>query len=331
MNSKRFSLLAIGMMVSLIFMLMTSARCQRMRIPNPFSPEGRVEIKDNIRFANLWKQRSKRDVSRALVPFLRSSDPSLCERAICALGRLENPQMLSVLISVKGETRVMPELLGMSPLMSDPTRRLAIVRIRTRNLHGQARVVGLLRGVGWTLAEGQMWSKRIEAPRAYLKDSDQARVIREVVDLLYNMGKKGENIAALRRGFAFATAQNIQLDCAKLNKAQEVERILDYGMSLDVTRWDDEYLCVDHLVSLGAEAEVGLKKRLQREISSKKTYANHNPFNTMMRAAAKTNNMRFLPLLTKLAKVNPQHDTVFYADQASSMLRERTAYPRAPQ
>ena len=238
--------------------------------------------------------------------------------------------MLPILLSLKNEPRVMPEIIGTSPLMSDPIRRLAIARIRTRNLRGQARVVGLLRGVGWTLAEGQAWSKRIVAPRAYLTTSDQAIVVREVIDLLYSMGKRGENITALRRGFAFTTAQNVQLDCASLSKAQEVERILDYGLSLDVMRVDDEYVCEDHLVSLGAVAESALKKRFRREIAIKKTYKNRNPFTTMMRAAAETNDLSFVPLLARLAKANPQHSTVFYAEQASSSLREGT-YSEAPQ
>jgi hypothetical protein len=276
----------------------------------------------------LWQQRFQRDISLALLPYLHDPDVELRQRAVRAIGRLENPKLLPNLVRLQ----TAQQRNVFTSEREELTVKLSIARLQSKNATQKVKLNKLLQSAGWNLAEAHSWSKKVAVPSNYLNSSPQAAILREVVDLLYTMGKKKVNIAPLRRGFVFSKAQNVQLACASLTTRQEVARIIDYGTTMDIVRADDEYVGGDHLVSLGREANIALKAKLRAEAAVKRNRSNRNPFATLVRACGKTGDKTFIPLLTRLTRTYASDSRVrYYNDQAIERLERGDSYSFAPQ
>ena len=288
-------------------------------------------------FAALWEQRFTRDVSAELLPFLDARETELAQRAVRALGRLENPDVLPELQKRRDtqealdiQSRTNPEVRLNRYLNFD----IAIARIESHGLHGREKIEFALQKMPWhwTWKQAIYWSEKVSDPKNYLADRPEFGSVREIVDMLYTMSKSGEDIEPLRQQFTFTKAQNVQLNCAKLPVEEEVATLLDYSQSLDFIGMDDEYVCESHLLSLGEPARVALAKRLEWLAETKPEFANRYPFLCMLRAAGMSGDPKFIPILQRFSEaMRDVAHSAGDAQQAKRLLESDTGFSYAPQ
>lgn len=296
-----------------------------------------ADVEKQQKFARLWEQRFDRDVSAEILPLIDDPELDFAQRAVRALGRLENPTVLAELERRRGEQQAQIKE-GLADFSKLPKRLLqldtAIARIQSRNLHGQEKIefVTERMPLKWNWQQAIEWSRKVSNPKNYLTISPAAAQIREIVDLLYVMARNGEDIGPLRRQFTFTTAQDVQLDAASLSRAEEAEHLLDYSQTLDIVSLDDEYVCESHFLSLGDVARTALKNRLLLLLQTKPHFAHRFPLACMLRAAAMTGDMSLLPIVQGIAiELTYVPYTQNDAGNAEIKLKSKTAFPFAPQ
>jgi hypothetical protein len=187
------------------------------------------------------------------------------------------------------------------------TLRLALARIRSRNLKGQAKIDALCAGMGTTWQEVRQFSVKIYGPKSsgYELQSPQGVMVSVIVDVLYHMGKKGENIEPFEQALTLSNAQRTKLKAATVSTEEEIKLILDYVAQVKINKEEDHALAVSHLLGLGKQIETPLFERL----TYLRTHLPENQIETvhgkrigagyisLFRAARNTGNPRFVPLL----------------------------------
>ncbi len=268
--------------------------------------------KRSFAFARIWEQRYTRDISAELLPFVDDADEELSERALRALGRLEKTTVLSELEKRRKAQEAAIQA-GKTDAAQRPKRYFdfdtPIARIESRNLHGRKKIEFVLTHMegNWTWEKAVEVSHKMKEPLAYIRTPRPARVYQlrhllEVVDMLYSMSKKGENIQELRRPFLFSKPQNDQLDGAKMTPKQEAEHLLDCSLQVDRPGDDEEYVYGSHLLSLGEPARSALKKRLEQILLDKPKFTHRFPLIVMLHTAARTGDRSYLPLFDRFQK-----------------------------
>jgi uncharacterized protein YigA (DUF484 family) len=281
-------------------------------------------------FCNLWLARHQRDITAELLPFLDEPGPvTLRERAARALGRLENPVVEATLAARLQQMQQNAEAVRHKQIPVH-TLQLALGRLRSRHQRGAARVEAVARSVGLSIADLSLLSQRVNDPRArdHAAGSPGGEIIKEVVDLLYAMGKRGENIQPFAARLVLTPAQQVKLRAAMLPLDQEITVILDYGAQLSVVRGEDEELAEHHLVGLGPRATEHIIQRLRAFTSQRHQYGERG-YVTLFRAANLTGDRRAIPLLKQLEE-DPDAELRYFAQQARQALERQSSYPIFP-
>ena len=280
------------------------------------------------RFAELWVARRTREVAPQLVKMLKEEPTVELRRAlVTGLGRLEDPQAekpLQLLLKqrLKDTTSRRDQI--------EPFRiQLAIGRIRARNLKGKARLDIIARAVGKNWASLQQDAKRL---RLRLQDrlgiyeaqkSDDRFIIEEFYDVLYRMGKRGENIRGLGAyNLILWPQQKPLLSASALSDKEEsrfwIQRALPPS-SLG--------LYPSHLLDLGPQVKDELLQAMKTALATVKrdptTAKDKNivGLRSLFIAAVATGDKRFIPLLRAFDAV-PDNDVRFYASHAIQRLEE---------
>ena len=119
----------------------------------------------------LWLARHERDVTQEVIPFLQDEYGPLRNSAACLLGRLENPA-------------------AEQPLQ-ELNYRIEVARNRTRNLKGRAKVTAFANEMGLSFDQVVQLTEKLRAERLRSQGSGSKgeEIVKELVDMLYMMGK----------------------------------------------------------------------------------------------------------------------------------------------
>ncbi len=260
-------------------------------------------------FTAIWNARNTRDITDEINPFLSDPFQPLRVRAAQALGELENPKAVAplqaILDGMKAEDDGYKE--GGIPAV---TLKLALGRIASRQLKGQAKVARMVEQVGLTWSQLVSLSQTINGSKGPQEGESLGKeIIDEVVDLLYTMGKRGEKVVPIAQQLTLAPAQKVLIEASPLSVSQEAEQILNYFSGLHVIQVAD-YSLVEHLVKLGPVATSTIVARLEEMKQNPQKFkslepvpgrpgAYHQRMGTtlLFRAAIQTKDPRVIPLL----------------------------------
>lgn len=286
-------------------------------------------LKQNRRLADLWLARQQRDVTPDLLPLLKSADADIQRRVVRALGRLESPKAQKPLELLLKQGRQNQGALT-------TTLKLALGRVKGHNLKGQAKVEAVAQSVGLSYAQVARLSQKVNAPRSQAQGTKGDEIVDEFIDLLYFMGKYGQNIHLLSRKLTLNPAQRVVLKAASLSTNQEITLILDYLSTVDVEGDDDSGLADRHLLQLGASANNQLVLRLKDVKQNPDKYVQHNGYVFLFRAASKTGDARAQAALKQIesdfeqdfqkAPNSPRGWAYFFAEQSSRTMKNNLAF-----
>lgn len=263
-------------------------------------------------FDAIWQERKTRNVTLDIIPFLDDTSSSIRFRAVQALGLLENPRAIEPL-------EAQMEFGGKSsPVGSIPsiTYDLALGRIASRNFKGQDKVATLAEQVGLSWPDLVRLSQKIndDKDRYSMQNTVGEQVMEEVVDLLYTMGKRGENVGPIAQQLTLLPAQQVQIEASTLDDAKESEAILDHFMQLNVIR-GEEYRLSNHLVRLGTVATSAILARLEEMKRDPRPFQGLEPYpgypgafrshlggDIILRTASGIDDPRLMPLFQHFTK-----------------------------
>jgi hypothetical protein len=213
----------------------------------------------------LWLARHERDVTKEVIPFLQDEDGLLRNTAARLLGRLENPA-------------------GEQPLQ-ELNYRIEVARNRTRGLKGRAKVTAFANELDLSFDQVvQLTEKlRVERLKGRGNGSEGEKIVKELVDMLYVMSKRGESIEPLVQNMTLLPAQRILLQGAALPPEKEAQLIVDYLSKLDTVTTEDYELALFYLPSLGVISTDVMIRRLEQMKESPSRWGRHG-YVTLFRA-----------------------------------------------
>ena len=296
------------------------------------------------RFARLWMARRERDVAKEMLPYLKDPDEGLRTRAVRALGRLEAPlaeaPLQKMLEQVQAAARQKPPINPPHPV-PEVTLQLALGRIRSRGLKGQAKLEVVAKNVGLSYNEVLQLARKFHvkikdknaAVRQAVAASPGYEIIKEFVDVLYTMGKRGEDIQVLNtEPLAGAPVHRLLLKAATLPPEKEIEQALDYACQPGGGSYVQSYL-----VDLGPRATEMMIERLQHMLKHPELYRKGVPYGSgyvdLFRAAAQTGDPRMIPLLKQFEeqfKSSRGNYVAGYAQQARNDMESKRMFPIMP-
>ena len=311
-------------------------------------------------FDRLWAARLQRNMAADLLPFLQGPDVDLRQRAVQGLGRLESSQAEAPLSRLLQEReKLSDEQLQMlkdrqKPLkdakdgeryLSDQKRfedngkrlrqsglpplvlQLALGRIRSRDFKGQEKVGAFAKSIGLSWDEVIQLSEKVNNPRDRAgEETPGYQIMEEVVDLLYTMRKRGEDISALQRPLTLNPVQELKLQAASLPVEQEIKLILDYLAQRPAVT-SDELNLTGYLVALGVPAKEQVLQRLKDMKRQPERYlrGNHG-YSIVFDTAAEMGDRRALPLLKHFER-DTDRWVSSNAEQARQRLEGQPAVP----
>lgn len=303
------------------------------------------------RFGNLYLTRHESDVVSDLIPFLQDTDENRRDHAAQILGELENARAEAPLQAKLQGAETYNERLRKQPkkmmdeesqeeenLIAPLTLKLALGRIRSRNVKGKAKLNKVAQSVDLTYDEvvqlAQMFGAQIRSEDAPVRQaavrSSGYRILTEFIDLLHTMGRRGEDIQALgASGLAVVPGFEMRLRGATMSLEEEIEMILDHATSPGGGTFPEYYL-----LSLGPRATEMLIDRLEdiaRQPDKYKLGASQaigNGYVNLFRAAAMTGDPRVIPLLRQFQK-HPHAHVRSYAIQTLYLIEDGTLPQRS--
>ena len=312
--------MVVSVLSVVLLMGAKSAQCQ-WTVENLTRPGGTIcgfrsaDAQDEAhwrQFDALWQERKTRDVTPDIIPFLSDKYPPLRSRAVQALGQLEAPESVEPLQARKRIESYDAGASRFSPLTFD----LALGRIASRGLKGQDKVAAMMKQIGLSWPDLVQLSQKIngDTDRYRMQSAPGEKVMEEVVDLIYTMGKRGENVEAIAQQLTLLPAQQAQIKASSLDDAKESEALVDYLSNLYGARWEDIRLS-NHLVNLGDVATTSILARLQEMKQNPNQGQGLEPYpghpgafrqrmgcEMVLRAASQTNDPRMIPLFQHFAK-----------------------------
>ncbi len=210
------------------------------------------------RFARAWVTRREKSSQKELLDYLDDSDGYFREKAVRALGRLELAEAESPLRALAAKTHDIKTAEEWESIKAVPLvpLNLAIARIQSKNLNGQKKLDALAQSVGIEWKDIVRLSQRFYTPIIPGREPPRPRptkaerqLMLEVVDVLYTMKKKGEDISPWEKQLTLPPAYKVILESADLSPEKEVTFILDYFASLKVLKGDSDGL-LSHLVGV---------------------------------------------------------------------------------
>lgn len=264
-------------------------------------------------FESVWKTRKEKNVVPLLVPFLSDPFPALRVRAVRALGELENPTAQPALQALLERIEAADKNHESRPVdIPLVTLSLALGRIASRGMKGKAKISTVLKRVGLTWETFVQLSKKVNGTQRFGSiDGEPAgdEIVNTVVDLLYAMGKRGENAQALAKELTLTPSQKVIVEVAGLPEDQEIQVVLDHLVNVYVVTSDDTLLS-QHLARLGPKAVLALLQRLEDMKQNPKKYSGLEPdpsypgaflehmgYVNLFDAAVKTQDPRMIPTL----------------------------------
>ncbi len=262
------------------------------------------------RLYKLWLVHDKRDIVPQVAPFLQDEHWLLRQNAARILGRIESAKAESLL----QETLTAVEQGRATTPINPEALQLALARSRSRGLKGQAKLAAFAKGMGLSFNEAIRLTEKVHAAWAKANGSVGQKLVKEMVDMLYVMGKRGEDIKPLVERLNLHPAQQVLLQGATLPPDQEAKLIVDYLTQLNVGTPDDLELAQFYLVSLKPQATEMIMQRLQ-EIKDGRVQYGRRGYAALFLAAALIRDARVVPLLKHFAK-SPDRPMSHYANMA---------------
>jgi len=313
--------------------------------PRPYINEmdRKAWLARNQHFVKLWLVRHERDVTDEIIPFLKEPDPNLRERAVRALGRLESAEAeapLQAILQRQQEARQKRENLKREERIPELPLKLALGRIRARDLKGKAKLDEVAKNVDLAsydqvLQLAQRFGVQIRDKDANTRQeailSSAMQILLEYIDLLHMMGRQGENIQALGSDrLAVVPGFQMRLKGATMPVEQEIKMILDHATSPQGGIFPESYL-----LGLGPRAIEMLIQRLQDIQRNPEKYNLGAPqaigrgYDHLFLGAAMTGDPRVIPLLKQFEKY-PDPNVSGYAQQARRLAEMGEAFPDVP-
>jgi hypothetical protein len=281
-----------------------------------------------LAFESMWKARDERDVAAELLPFLSDPSENLRVRAVRALGHLESAQAeapLQALLDKSGKARG-PQYEAVRGVAS-VTLRLALGRIRSREQKGEPRIAALAKSVGLTPAELVGLSQRINSRQGrYDAGSAADQIVEEIVDALYAMIKRGDNVSGVVKRLTLNPAQRVKLETAALPPEQEVEMLLDYLEQREIVTGDEMELG-KHLSGMGPQAANQVLARLEQMQQQPKQIKGRG-YSVLFDAVAEMKGPEALPLLRRFEQNSFDRWIPHYAKLARQEIEREEAMKR---
>lgn len=299
------------------------------------------------KFARLWLGRNQRNVTPDLLQMLKAEPSSQLRAAIVvALGRIENPQALqplqSLLVNAQAQQRVSsPNNIILRDDIPVFRIRLALGRIKSRGLKGTAKLNTVAREVGksWPSLKQDAQRMRVKLQSRMgiyeVQKSEDRAIVEEFYDVLYRMGKRGENIRALGAfelilwkndttnvGNGIRSAEQAKLFASSLSNRKEIDFWFKRSLPPS-TAW----LSAGHVLSLGPQVPDVLMTHLKlalRQIKAKPSLVEGTgAYRGLFNVAVATGERRFLPILRDFQKIDdPQHGMRIRATVAIEQLEK---------
>lgn len=309
---------ALGIGVRLVQSARSAARLSSLLTPgasahqHEYDPAKEPARKERAwKLYQLWLARHERNVTAEVLPFLQDEYAILRNNAARILGRLENPaaephlQKLLTAVQQKGARGLV------SPVS------LALARNRSRGLKGRVKVAAFAQGMGLSFDEAVLLTEKVRASRSMKGRTTGERIVKEMVDMLYMMGKRGEDIEALVEHLTLHPAQQVLLQAAGLPPDEEAKLIVDYLTKLNVVTLPDVELTQLYLPSLGSHATEAVVQRLEELKEGRVQLGNGYPgWSNLFRAVEWSGDPRALALLKHFQKNGDSPWVRHYASQA---------------
>lgn len=253
------------------------------------------------RLYQLWLVRDKRDITVQVVPFLQDEYWVLRHNAVRILGRTESrvaERHLQKLLTDEPQGKT-----GKGKRFNPDGLRLALARNRSRGLKGRAKLTAFAKGMGLSFDEAVRLTQKVraEVSKGNSRGSQGEKTVREMVDMLYMMGKKGENIGPLVGQLTLHPAQKVLLQGAAMPPSQEAKQIVDYLTMLNTVAYEDMELSQFYLMSLGSSAIEVVVQRL-REIKAGRSQVGKRGYTELFKVIAWSGDPRGLALLKHFEK-----------------------------
>jgi hypothetical protein len=183
--------------------------------------------------------------------------------------------------------------------------RIEVARNRTRGLKGRAKVTAFANELDLSFDQVvQLTEKiRVERLKGRGNGSEGEKIVKELVDMLYVMSKRGESIEPLVQNMTLLPAQRILLQGAALPPEKEAQLIVDYLSKLDTVTTEDYELALFYLPSLGVISTDVMIRRLEQMKESPSRWGRHG-YVTLFRALSLSGDARALTLLKHFEKSN---------------------------
>ena len=201
--------------------------------------------------------------------------------------------------------------------------KLALGRIAARGLKGERRLNVIAASVGTTWPKlklsARQWRSQLKQDRMAtykLQEAPQNFIFTEFHEVLYRMGKRGENIRALGAfDLVLWPQQEPVLSAASMSNQAEIRFWLSQAAPPSAVGFYPQ-----HLLDLGPQVPTYLLQALRAALPKAKknpsALAGRNivGLKAMFDAAAGTGDRRFVPLLREFQKVNDQWTRNFAQD-----------------
>jgi HEAT repeat protein len=289
--------------------------------PRPSLQERIAYARRANQFDRIWSARGQRDVTAELVPFLQDPDDYLRRRAARSLGLLESPAAVAPLEAALRSPRLRTN--GPLGALEHTQLQLALGRIRSRGVHGTARVTAVAGSVGLSLSDLARLSQKINGPErsAHLSGTPGDLVIQEIVELLYMLAKRNEDISPVTARLTLTPGQQLTLQGAVLPPEQEIRLYLDYLSQRSVLN-GDERVVEQRLLALGPQATELILQRLGEMWRHPEQYRQPRSYKLVFGLAQETRDPRVRPLLEQFRQsMNPR--IRHYAELALQSIERR--------
>lgn len=309
-----------------------------MRRSRPWTGEAerRAHYLRKRTLAHVWQSRHRQKVLPKIESYLQDRSWPIRVSAVRALGWLEEPSSVPALRKI--EQRINS---GQETQVGIETVKMAVGRIEARDLKGKYKLEKVAKSVGLSWQEVARLSQRVNAPasardRYAVAGSSAVGIVRDFVDLLYEMGKQGQDIQPFAKQLTLLPSQQVYLNAANRTVEQEIDEILAYGLQPDrfgpITDGAEELL-KDHLVGLGEPAADALIEKLQ-DVAEAPTKQFSNPdvqrgYVNLFRAVANLEDKRVIPLL-KILSQSRHRWLSYYAAQSLSNMEQGLTSPAIP-
>ena len=284
----------------------------------------------NRKFAQLYLSRFQKNVTKELLDFALGNidrNADLRTRAIIALGRIEDPQaeepLQKLLLQLEEEQNAPPQ--DQVPIYRI---KLALGRIRSQNLIGQARLESIAKSIDLSWAQVQGFGDQLKdattdyKTRDLVRGSYQLEVVKEFIDVVRSMQRDGDKVDDL--GVAhliYSPLVEPSVSASRLSRIQEAEFWLTRSSAPTDYVFDPALLA-----GLGNEIKPILLKHLYAELEKLKnkpqlfqSEVGKIALDRAFRAASATGDLQFASVIAQFAQSG---DTVIsrYANRALESL-----------